>query len=179
MEETPRVDFLLAEYGRICTDMEVAGLIKLARELERDLIRAQAIIEQQKETFMAALDNATKMSAKELKLARQLKLKSGPRALESEREANAILTDELEKAQAEIEWLKQELRDNSALAAKQIIPAEMAVEDLQTELQCKDKLIERMGEALRLAKLSGKMTMSAVAWQVIESALNTLNEGKQ
>lgn len=37
--------------------------------------------------------------------------------------------------QAEIEWLKKELRDNNYQAVRQIIPAEMAAEDGQLEIQ--------------------------------------------
>ena len=44
MSDTPRVDFLLSEYGHICTDMEVKGLVNLSRQLERELSEARAEI---------------------------------------------------------------------------------------------------------------------------------------
>ncbi len=56
---------------------------------------------------------------------------------------------ELEKARAEIEKLKQELRDNSTLAARQIVPLELALADARAELERKDKLIEQLQEVLR------------------------------
>ena len=60
------------------------------------------------------------------------------------------LETELADARAEIERLRQELRDNSTLAARQIVPAEMLVDDLTAEIERKDKLIEQMREALKL-----------------------------
>ena len=57
------------------------------------------------------------------------------------------LETELADARAEIERLRQELRDNSTLAARQIVPAEMLVDDLTAEIERKDKLIEQMREA--------------------------------
>ena len=59
------------------------------------------------------------------------------------------LETELAEARAEIERLRQELRDNSTLAARQIVPAEMLVDDLTAEIERKDKLIEQMREALK------------------------------
>ena len=59
------------------------------------------------------------------------------------------LETELAEARAEIERLRQELRDNSTLAARQIVPAEMLVDDLTAEIERKDKLIEQMLEALK------------------------------
>ena len=46
--------------------------------------------------------------------------------------------------------LKQELRDNSTLAARQIVPAEMLVDDLTAEIERKDKLIEQMWKRLNV-----------------------------
>ena len=66
------------------------------------------------------------------------------------------LETELAEARAEIERLRQELRDNSTLAARQIVPAEMLVDDLTAEIERKDKLIEQMREALELM-LEGAM----------------------
>ena len=62
-----------------------------------------------------------------------------------------LLERELAEARAEIEHLRQELRDNSTLAARQIVPAEMLVDDLAAEIERKDAIIEQMREALRLA----------------------------
>ena len=59
------------------------------------------------------------------------------------------LETELADARAEIERLRQELRDNSTLATRQIVPAEMLVDDLTAEIERKDKLIEQMREALK------------------------------
>ena len=59
------------------------------------------------------------------------------------------LETELADARAEIERLRQELRDNSTLATRQIVPAEMLVDDLTAEIERKDKLIEQMLEALK------------------------------
>lgn len=58
------------------------------------------------------------------------------------------LRNQLAEARAEIERLRQELRDNSTLAARQIVPAEMALDDATAELVRKDRLIEQMREAL-------------------------------
>jgi len=70
----------------------------------------------------------------------------------AERGADILeLRNQLAEARAEIEKLKQELRDNSTLAARQIVPAEMLVDDLAAEAERKDALIEQMREALRLA----------------------------
>ena len=46
-----------------------------------------------------------------------------------------MLGKELAEARAEIERLKAEIRDNNYLAARQIVPAEMAVDDLHTEIE--------------------------------------------
>lgn len=54
-------------------------------------------IEQMKKTYMVAIDNATKISSIELSIAERLKRESSPEALESERAANAILTEENEQ----------------------------------------------------------------------------------
>ena len=59
------------------------------------------------------------------------------------------LETELADARAEIERLRQELRDNSTLAARQIVPAEMLVDDLTAEIERKDKLIEQLKLALK------------------------------
>lgn len=75
-------------------------------ELNKQLAEARAIVAQQKKTFVAALQNATAISASQLRIAEQLKSESSPEMLESERAANATLTEELEKALAEIEALK-------------------------------------------------------------------------
>jgi len=61
------------------------------------------------------------------------------RPAEAEREE---LRKQLAEARAEIEWLEKELRDNSMLAARQIVPAEMLVDDLTAEVERKDKMIE-------------------------------------
>lgn len=76
------------------------------RKLISQRDEARAIVAQQKKTFVAALQNATKLSASQLRIAEQLKSESSPEMLESERAANATLTEELEKALAEIEALK-------------------------------------------------------------------------
>ncbi len=59
------------------------------------------------------------------------------------------LEREIAEARAEIERLRQELRDNSTLAARQIVPAEMLVDDLTAEIERKDAIIEQMREALK------------------------------
>ena len=61
-------------------------------------------------------------------------------------------TLKIAEARAEIERLRQELRDNSTLAARQIVPAEMLVDDLAAEIERKDKLIEQMRGALTKCK---------------------------
>ena len=68
------------------------------------------------------------------------------------------LRKQLAEARAEIERLRQELRDNSTLAARQIVPAEMLVDDLTAEIERKDKLIEQMREALKLALPEARST---------------------
>jgi len=62
------------------------------------------------------------------------------------------IIQQLAEARAEIERLRQELRDNSTLAARQIVPAEMLVDDLAAEIERKDKLIEQMRGALTKCK---------------------------
>lgn len=66
----------------------------------------------------------------------------------------AELERELTEARAEIEHLRQELRDCSTLAARQIVPAEMLVDDLTAEIERKDALIEQMKEALLDVKMN-------------------------
>jgi DNA repair exonuclease SbcCD ATPase subunit len=63
------------------------------------------------------------------------------------------LEERLAEARAEIERLRQELRDNSTMAARQIVPAEMLVDDLTAEIERKDKLIKQMREALKTADI--------------------------
>lgn len=87
------------------------------------------------------------------------------------------LRNQLAEARAEIERLKQELRDNSTLAARQIVPAEMLVDDLTAELVRKDAIIEQMREALVAAKNDGKM-QSAITYQLIVAALSAAERGE-
>jgi len=155
-----------------CAEARLASAAKLSDITDaliasnKKLATAEAIIEQQKKTFAAALENATELSKSELRIAEKLRRESSPEALESERAANAMLTEELEKARAkidsyaealkianegrgtlreavktltaindalqtersgmraEVEQLKQEIRDNNAMAVRQIVPAE-------------------------------------------------------
>ncbi len=119
---------------------------KAWKEAEKKLSEAQAIIEQQKKTFIAALNNATKISSTELQIAERLKAESSPEALESERAANAILTEELEKARAEIEILKNQLEDESMRAdGMTTAHAEAGADSYRMR-----ELIEQMRDALSL-----------------------------
>lgn len=82
---------------------------------------------------------------------------------------------ELAEARAEIERLKQELRDNSTQAARQIVPAEMALDDATAELVRKDKLIEQMREALRYALTEARSTECE---RLIKAALSAAKRGE-
>ncbi len=62
------------------------------------------------------------------------------------------LETELAEAQAEVERLKTELRDNSILTTWQVVPAEMLVDDLTAEIERKDNLIEQMREEISRLK---------------------------
>ena len=77
------------------------------------------------------------------------------------------LETELADARAEIERLRQELRDNSTLAARQIVPAEMLVDDLTAEIERKDALIEQMRGAL-LDALANRHTCTCYDHDVYE-----------
>jgi hypothetical protein len=94
-------------------DEDILTLVKTALEqnwgkdvyiqkIEKQLSEAKVIIEQQKKTFLAALNNATKISEIQLRDAERLKKESSPEALDSERRANAILTEELEQKDKKI-----------------------------------------------------------------------------
>lgn len=75
---------------------------------------------------------------------------------------------EIAEARAEIERLKAEIRDNNYLAARQIVPAEMAVDDFRAEIERKDKLINQMREALKVARITPG---SAISEQLVKAAL--------
>ena len=88
------------------------------------------------------------------------------------------LETELAEARAEIERLRQELRDNSTLAARQIVPAEMLVDDLTAEIERKDKLIEQMKADLQRAKenfetMDKILTTQCAPMSVAKAAYNT------
>ena len=84
-------------------------------------------------------------------------------------------TLDLAEARAEIERLRQELRDNSTLAARQIVPAEMLVDDLTAEIERKDALIEQMREALRYALTEARSTECE---RLIKAALSAAKRGE-
>ena len=94
------------------------------------------------------------------------------------------LETELAEARAEIERLRQELRDNSTLAARQIVPAEMLVDDLTAEIERKDKLIEQMREALKLVDSVPLVFPKwfdgddISVWDVVKAALSAAERGE-
>ena len=94
------------------------------------------------------------------------------------------LETELADARAEIERLRQELRDNSTLAARQIVPAEMLVDDLTAEIERKDKLIEQMREALKLVDSVPLVFPKwfdgddISVWDVVKAALSAAERGE-
>lgn len=143
------------------------------RKLISQRDEARAIVAQQKKTFVAALQNATKLSASQLRIAEQLKSESSPEMLESERAANATLTQELEKACVEIERLQA--RDGSAkihlltptredpFRRETLKKVDFGVADncyvVESEtLQRKDALIQQMRQALEWALTEARST---------------------
>ena len=94
------------------------------------------------------------------------------------------LQQRLEKARAEIERLRQELRDNSTLAARQIVPAEMLVDDLTAEIERKDAIIEQMREALKLVDSVPLVFPKwfdgddISVWDVVKAALSAAERGE-
>lgn len=98
----------------------------------------EAIIRRQASAAVAGMDAATRISSRQLELARQARAESAPESLESERAANAKLTQELSLAEEglanyaqEIANLRNELtaarleRDQFAKALKMIQDGEI------------------------------------------------------
>ena len=77
---------------------------------------------------------------------------------------------ELTEARAEIERLKQELRDNSTQAARQIVPAEMLVDDLTAEIERKNETIDACSIMLR-----ARETLISKQEKLIEQMRDALN----
>lgn len=91
-----RVDEALAEGDR------VAGLQTRLAECERNLV-------QTKQAAPRGMDAAKAVSSGQLAEAARLRAESSPEALESEREANAVLTRENDELRAEVARLKDAL----------------------------------------------------------------------
>ena len=84
---------------------------ELELELELELAEARAEIERLKKISLTSINNAIKLSDAELKAARRLRRESSPEALESERAANAQLTEELERKDKLIKQISEILID--------------------------------------------------------------------
>ena len=104
MNKTPRTD---AEI-RLRSGQEVV-LVGFARQLETELAEARAEIERLKKVSLEGMNNARRLSGAELKAAQRLRAESSPEALESERAANAVLTEELERKDNLIEQMREAL----------------------------------------------------------------------
>jgi regulator of replication initiation timing len=94
-------------YGTIVTLNKIDNA---AMRLEERLAEARAEIEGLKRIGRTAVRNATKLSGAELQAAKRLRNSLLPEALESERAANAMLTDEIERKDKLIEQMREALQ---------------------------------------------------------------------
>jgi hypothetical protein len=81
----------------------------------------------------------------------------------------------MENLKHNIAELKQELRDNSTLAARQIVLLELALDDARAEIERRDKLIKQMREALRWALTEARSTHCE---DLIKAALEAAERGE-
>ena len=93
-----------------------------AKEAAAEITRLRAENEELRETIKRqssaarmGMDAAKKVSSEQLEQAARLRAESSPDALESERDMNAILSDEIERLRAEVEKMKEKLDAIKAL----------------------------------------------------------------
>jgi len=79
--------------------------------------------------------------------------------------------------EAEFERETYDIAKDSALQQHTIGKQEEKIEQLERENAELKKLVEQTTNALRLVRISGKKTMSAVAWQAVEAALKAAERG--
>lgn len=80
----------------------------------------EAIIQRQASAALAGMNAATAISSRQLALSRQARAESSPDALESERQANAKLTDEIERLRNDLTACQLE-RDGMRAALEKIV----------------------------------------------------------
>ena len=102
----------IAENERLYQSMKHCDAVIMQRDelierLRAEIANLREAMEKQAKIGVAAMNNAIKLSDAELASAQRLRRESSPDALESERAANAQLTEELERAQAEIKRLNE------------------------------------------------------------------------
>lgn len=159
MSDTPRVDMEMRQVENLfdtstsidCRLAVKLSMTELARQLERELADKNKQLSDYIDT-VAAMCFAARGGECDIETLEQEMHAVSTKPSEFIRHIIADKDKRLAEARAEIERLKAEMRDNNYLAARQIVPAEMAVDDLRAEIERKDRLIEQMREALQWYK---------------------------
>ena len=160
----------LATRRAIRESEQLAEQLKLTiaenERLRAEIANLREAMEKQAKIGVAAMNNAIKLSDAELASAQRLRRESSPEALESERAANSTLTEELEKAQAEIEGAIR-LCGEHAVNAREGLYASLAISvgGLAAVLDEKDKIIEQMRELLKMCDTT-HLISPAIAYEV-------------
>ena len=180
---------LCGEYATSASEGLYASLAISVGRLVNANSEAQAEVERLKKISLTSINNATKLSRAELKAAQRLRKESSPEALESERAANAQLTEELEQARAEIERkdkMIKMLKINTRFDLDLLAADTEKMNAMQDKIEHKDKLIEQMQTALsRITKelepsgheISGCM-IKACRWCDARAALEAAERGR-
>jgi len=90
--------------------LDLAAATELRRQ-HSEIERLNNALKKQAASALMGMDAAVQSSSQQLAQARKLKAESSPDALESERAANAALTAEIERLQAERDALKDLVQD--------------------------------------------------------------------
>jgi len=132
---------------------------RVVAEKNARIEKLEAAIKLQANAARNGMNAATEISRHQVETARRLRAESSPEALESERQANAILTSERDRLQAENVRLKGEvdstnraLMNSGRLLGKNLAEIMILTEErdsLRAQLAARDERIKRLEEALK------------------------------
>ena len=114
------------------------------------------VLKRQAAAARSGMDAAKAISSRQLELAQKARAESSPDALESERQANALLTAENERLREDLELQrkidlqiiaeKQQLRGNLSLAEEGLANYQQENERLRNEIRAANEAIEALNK---------------------------------
>lgn len=105
------------------------GLANESCELQERVARLNKALTRQANTATLGIDAAKKVAGSNLEQAKRLHAECSPQALESEREANAVLTEQIAKLEAHIASLKDDIEIHRVAEETQIALRERVQEE--------------------------------------------------